>query len=111
MRWAVLRPMPGTSDSAHEVVGGDRLPERSRRMDRQHRLRQPRADAGRSLQQLEHDALVVVGKAIQSKGILAYDERRRQPRGSPTRTFAIVPGAQMSWTPKPPTSTTTESDR
>ena len=105
MRWAPLRPMPGTITSvarssvatARRSSSGVRTAERG--------LGQARADPGGRLQQLEDLALVVVGEAVERQGVLAHDQRggRAGPAGR-SAARASVPGVHCTARPTPPTS-------
>jgi hypothetical protein len=64
-----------------DVLGRDRPAERVGRVHRQHRQRQPGADAAGRLEQLEDVPLVVGGEAEQGERVLPHDQRGRDPAG------------------------------
>ena len=92
-----------------EVLGGQRAADGVGRVHGEHRLRQPRADAGGGLQQLEQRALVVVGEAVERQAVLAHDQRGGQQRRLPHPQPGAGAGVVCSASPTPPTRTTTPS--
>jgi len=69
----------GDQAEGGEIVASDGPAQRRRRVHAEHRLREPRADAGRGLQELENRAFVVVGEAVERERVFADDKGRRQP--------------------------------
>ena len=102
-RWAPLRPMPGTRGQGRQVA---RWPPpgaaSSGAVHREHRLGEPRTDAGDGLHQLEDRALVVVGEAEQGQRVLADDQAGGQRRPArPRAGVARVPGVHWTLEPDP----------
>ena len=85
-RCAVRLPTPGTSTSDVEVVVGQAAAQRRRRVHRQDRERELRADAARGDQRLERVALVARREAEEHHRVVAHVQmRERGTRARPAR--------------------------
>ena len=69
---------PGHPHERLEVLGGHGDAQLVGGVDREHGLREPWADPGGGLEELEDGTLVVVGEAVEREGVLAHDQGGRQ---------------------------------